>query len=369
MGFYAAKMEKLKVAINGYGTIGRRVADAVLKQDDMELLGVTKTQPDFRLFEAMEKGINVYAVFDKKTFSDKGYNVKGNLIDLLRKADVVVDCSPKHSGEDNMKIYNQFPKLKAIFQGGEKHSLTDFSFNSQCNYEKAEGKKHVRVVSCNTTALCRIISQINKFYRIKKARVAVVRRSVDPGAGSKKGPLDAWEPSLEYPSHHSPDIATVIPDIKISSLAGIAPMTIMHGHMLFFEFHNGPETVQEVAAVLSANRRIKIISSEDGFLSTAQIKDYAESNGRHGNMYEVCVWKEGMGLDEDGELGMHIAIDQQSDVVPENIDAIRAMFGIMGPEESIEKTDASLGIGNKGRILEKEKNMSRTASRTYSLRS
>jgi glyceraldehyde-3-phosphate dehydrogenase (NAD(P)) len=33
-------MKKIRVAINGYGVIGKRVADAVSLQDDMELVGV-----------------------------------------------------------------------------------------------------------------------------------------------------------------------------------------------------------------------------------------------------------------------------------------------------------------------------------------
>ena len=37
----------VKVAINGYGTIGKRVADAVDAQDDMEIVGVTKTLHSF----------------------------------------------------------------------------------------------------------------------------------------------------------------------------------------------------------------------------------------------------------------------------------------------------------------------------------
>ena len=37
----------IKVAINGYGTIGKRVADAVDAQNDMEIVGVTKTRPAF----------------------------------------------------------------------------------------------------------------------------------------------------------------------------------------------------------------------------------------------------------------------------------------------------------------------------------
>ncbi len=35
------------VGINGYGTIGKRVADAVAAQDDMKIAGVTKRTPNF----------------------------------------------------------------------------------------------------------------------------------------------------------------------------------------------------------------------------------------------------------------------------------------------------------------------------------
>lgn len=31
---------KLRVAVNGYGVIGKRVADAVAAQDDMEIVGI-----------------------------------------------------------------------------------------------------------------------------------------------------------------------------------------------------------------------------------------------------------------------------------------------------------------------------------------
>ena len=37
----------VKVAINGYGTIGKRVADAITMQDDMEVVGVTKRRPTY----------------------------------------------------------------------------------------------------------------------------------------------------------------------------------------------------------------------------------------------------------------------------------------------------------------------------------
>lgn len=35
-------MKKLRVAVNGYGVIGKRIADAVKAQQDMELVGVAQ---------------------------------------------------------------------------------------------------------------------------------------------------------------------------------------------------------------------------------------------------------------------------------------------------------------------------------------
>ena len=48
-------MARVKVAINGYGTIGKRVADAIDAQDDMEIVGVTKTGPSFGCEMAAKK--------------------------------------------------------------------------------------------------------------------------------------------------------------------------------------------------------------------------------------------------------------------------------------------------------------------------
>lgn len=42
-------------------------------------------------------------------------------------------------------------------QGGEKHALTGFSFVASRNYGDAAGRDLVRVVSCNTTALGRVV--------------------------------------------------------------------------------------------------------------------------------------------------------------------------------------------------------------------
>lgn len=51
----------MRAAVNGYGVIGKRVADAVRMQPDMELVGVSDVVSDYRIKAAVTLGIPVYA--------------------------------------------------------------------------------------------------------------------------------------------------------------------------------------------------------------------------------------------------------------------------------------------------------------------
>jgi glyceraldehyde-3-phosphate dehydrogenase (NAD(P)) len=44
---------QVRVAVNGYGVIGKRVADAVSLQDDMRLVGVADVVSDYRMKVAL----------------------------------------------------------------------------------------------------------------------------------------------------------------------------------------------------------------------------------------------------------------------------------------------------------------------------
>lgn len=47
---------RVRVAVNGYGVIGKRVADAVALQEDMELAGVADVVSDHRIQVAVSRG-------------------------------------------------------------------------------------------------------------------------------------------------------------------------------------------------------------------------------------------------------------------------------------------------------------------------
>ena len=81
--------------------------------------------------------------------------------------------------------------------------------------------------------------------------------------------------------------------------------------------------------------------------STAEIMECARDLGRlRGDMPEICVWKEAIGTVSNGynKLLYMQAVHQESDVIPENVDCIRAMMGFKDGDKSIRMTNETFGI-------------------------
>lgn len=340
-----------KVAINGYGTIGKRVADAVAAQDDMEIVGVTKTRPSFGCDLAVRKGYPLYCTYDEQeridAFAQSGYKCHGGLSDLLAICDVVVDCSPGKVGASNLEKYRAAGR-KWIFQGGEKHALTQLSYTSSANHAENLGAEGTRVVSCNTTGLSRTLVPLYELLGSLSVECTMVRRAADPG-DSSKGPINAIKPVLKVPSHHGPDVMTVCSGIEINSMAVAVPTTIMHTHVIVATLPEGHGlTTESVLDLWRKQPRVIIMNgAETGITTTAEVMEFARDIGRTwGDLHEIFVWEDGVKL-TGNSLYYFQAIHQESDVIPENVDAIRALMGTESDwKVSVNKTDAAISAAN-----------------------
>jgi len=331
----------INVFINGYGTVGKRVADAVALQKDMKIIGVSKRTPDFDAEQAIKKGFDLYCVdgADVDAFKKRGIKTNGYLKDIKDSVDVVIDGAPGKQGAKNMELYKSLG-LPAIFQGGEDASIGT-SFNAHANFDRNIGQKYIRVVSCNTTGLARTLSCLNEADVIKKVKAVMVRRAADPG-DNKRGPINAIMPEVKVPSHHGPDLKTVLP-IDIETIAVKVPTTLMHLHTIMVDLKKHVER-EEVINLFNNRSRVILVSKEDGIDSTADIMEFAKNLGRNrGDMYEINVWKDSINV-KDGMLYYIQAVHQESDIVPENVDAIRAMFDLKKRNESIDMTNKTLSI-------------------------
>lgn len=338
-------MEKVKVGINGYGVIGKRIADAVLLQDDMELVGVTARTPDFRLFPLVKSNISLYGVDgDACTkLMGSGARCKGDLNNLLKQVNVIVDATPKGIGAKNKEKYDQFG-VKSIFEGGEEHDLTGFSFVAEINYADALGKQSLRVVSCNTTAISRITYPFVRDQILDIAYVTIARRGADPVDSHEEGPLGTVKLEEKIPSHQAEDTKKIIPNLNIITAAMAVPTTLGHLHVAFLRLNKDTQK-EEVVNLLKSSPRVVPVRHKDGLVAENQLVELMRDLKRpRADMWEVAFWEDSLYV-QGRDVCFYYQVHNEAIVIPENIDAIRALAEIeKDPQKSIEKTNNSLGI-------------------------
>ena len=87
---------------------------------------------------------------------------------------------------------------------------------------------------------------------------------------------------------------------------------------------------------------------KDELSANNAVKELMLDLGRpHGDMYEVAIWEDMLKV-VGSELYYAYLVDNQAIVIPETIDAIRALTGIESDaQKSIKKTNLSLGITHR----------------------
>jgi glyceraldehyde-3-phosphate dehydrogenase (NAD(P)) len=100
-----------------------------------------------------------------------------------------------------------------------------------------------------------------------------------------------------------------------------------------------------VVDAFRASSRIALIRTSDGLVALNSVKELMADRGRpHDNLHEVALWADMLRVQGD-ELFYAYMVDNQAIVIPETIDAIRALTGIVeNANESIAKTNTALGI-------------------------
>jgi len=123
------------------------------------------------------------------------------------------------------------------------------------------------------------------------------------------------------------------------------PTTIMHVHSISVTLpeEHGLDTNTVLELWGNTPRVIAMSGKEDKIPSTAEVMEMARDIGRPwGDLHEIFVWTDGVSVDGN-TLRYFQAIHQESDVVPENIDAIRALLSLETDwRASVRLTDQSI---------------------------
>ena len=339
-------MNKVKVGVVGYGTIGQRLADGVVRMGDMELVGVANRTPNLGVRALKEKGMpyDLYMSDPKyaDAYAEAGIPVCGTMEDLAEKCDILLDATPAGVGAENKKLFERMGK-PCIFQGGEKNAVADVFFHGYANYEKGLDKQFLKLTSCNTTGLIRAVDCLDRNCGgIERVAITIIRRVADPG-DYHRGLTNALKID-KAPSHQAVDLMTIMPHVEATGILVHTPVT--HGHIITITAQGKQKITKEQALeAFKTHDRIRVVRIADGFLGNASMFKYARDLGNpRGDMYEIGLWEESI-VEYGDQIMFAIYIPQEAVTIPETLDGVRAALHMQDTmEEATTKTNEYLGM-------------------------
>jgi glyceraldehyde-3-phosphate dehydrogenase (NAD(P)) len=334
----------LRVAVVGCGTIGKRVADAICRQPDMALAGIGVRSVHPAALAARHRGARIFCTEPgrRRELEAAGLPVDGELDDLLRLADAVVDCTPSRQAAARLPAYHSAGR-PAVFCGGERHEDIGLTFSTLANYEAAAGRDAAKVASCNTTGLVRVVAGLHRRFGVRGGHAVLVRCATDPDKAAK-GVVAGLTVSPGR-THHADDVARLVPGVRLVTQAVTAPTN--RGHVALLELDLGrPVDEAEVLRHLAATPRVV---TDRLPMATGELRDRFSASPRpRGDRPELVVWPESV-VRTDRGVALAMAIHMEAIAIPETIDCLRALCAVEPSRgRSLRATDEALGIAREG---------------------
>lgn len=350
---------KKRVFVNGYGSIGRRIATFLVRDAEVDVVGVGKRSPRGADIAAA----NGFAVHVPESCmpDSSSAEISGTIESALDSCDLVVDCTPGGTGYENKKHLYEPRGLSAIYQGGETiygdTAVSDILFNSRSNYDLALGKKHVMQGSCNVTGIGRVLRPLCEKFdgRIARADVLLVRRWADIEQGGIDVP-DTIE--LSASSHHGEDVRAYMgDDIPVHVRALKVPTRQMHVHVLDVRFTGEAPTPEQIHDALAPEPGVAVLW---GVRGTHELRSIASSEGPLADTNMVHVHAE-LTATRGDTVQVIYSDDQTGIVIPENHMLMQAMLFSRPYAEALSHTQSLFGMEKMKALLESR--FSREATR------
>ena len=344
----------VRVFINGYGNIGRRLAAVLSSDKEVQFIGIAKYTADDKANDAMDNGFDIYVPDGMvNQFKEKGYDVTGVISQAIRGSDLVVDAAKEGGGYDNKKKLYEPMNKAAIFQGGEdrhgERSVADMIHNSRVNYAKAAGKAYVIQGSCDVSGMGRIMQPLIESFgdRIRRYDVTLIRRWADLEDSKDVKDSIEWDKN----PHHQDDVRDFIPASNLYVDAYKVPSRMMHLHQMVIRFNGKAPSKDQIIETFHNEFGVAILNSARG---TAAIRKKAMDLGfRHGDTNMVHIHQEVLRVQDD-TIKISYSDDQTGMVIPENHLLMQSMILDRPRDEAIKRTDRIFQMTKKRRILEEE---------------
>jgi len=176
----------LKIAINGFGRIGRCVARIAATRDDVEIVAINDmASMDMMLY--LLKNDSVHGTFgsDIEQLDHENISINGQKIRVFSNrdpknlkfadcgADMVLECTGVFLTQESAQIHIDNGVEKVLFSAPSKDTETD-TFVMGVNEEKYNGQKIVSNASCTTNCLGPIARVLDDAFGIEKGLMTTI---------------------------------------------------------------------------------------------------------------------------------------------------------------------------------------------------
>jgi glyceraldehyde 3-phosphate dehydrogenase len=177
-------MMALKVAINGFGRIGRCVARIIDQRDDVELVAVNDTS-SVDMLEYLVKYDTVHGTFDGDVKVADGYlnmgSIKAKLFSTRDAnelnfadfgAEVVLECTGAFLTQESAQVYLDKGAKKVVMSAPAKDDTPTFVLG--VNEDEYKGEAIVSNASCTTNCLGPVAKIIDDAFGIEKGLMTTI---------------------------------------------------------------------------------------------------------------------------------------------------------------------------------------------------
>ncbi len=179
-------MSKVKVAITGFGRIGRCAARLIADMDDVELVAVNDTT-DREMSKYLLKYDSVHGTFDKdvEILEDDYMQIGDMKVKFLNDrdpknldfasygAEVLLECTGVFYTQEKSQVYLDKGIKKVIFSAPAKDKETA-TFVVGVNENNYKGEKIISNASCTTNCLAPVVKVIDDAFGVEQGLVTTI---------------------------------------------------------------------------------------------------------------------------------------------------------------------------------------------------
>ena len=172
----------MKIAINGFGRIGRSVTRALLKRDDIELIAINDIM-DINLAAYLIRNDTIRGVFEDVEIIDKEHlKIGGHIVRYSSKetpfecdfseADLVIEATGKFLTSELASGHLKGNVKKVILSAPANDDTPTYVYG--VNHKNYKGEKIISNASCTTNALAPIIMILDEHFGVERGFITTI---------------------------------------------------------------------------------------------------------------------------------------------------------------------------------------------------